>query len=165
MISLSKQVVFLIDTENTGTQCLRYLPQISSKDLVILFYTSFSELTTKQTDFYIENFSNYHNVKLRRCIHGKDALDNQLVIELIFLFHENPDRHFIIVSDDRGFDQIIEFLRIKGIYNCIRLGVNAGHQRTDNKIKKGKNLSISDKNALKEKKCKKTVKKAYIFVL
>lgn len=109
---------FLIDIENVGKTFLEGIEGLTENDTLIIcnntmVYSDFSPVILEGLQktkaavkkFYIRNTA-------------KNAMDFELVMELGFLIAKNGDRaQYFVVSKDRGFDIINDYLRNKGMNN------------------------------------------------
>ena len=115
---MASRKVYLVDTENVGTAWKDILPQKSSKDVIILFYTenspgiSYVDLNVIRA--YPESFD------MILCYPGKNGLDFQLVSYLGYLIKTAPKSEYVIVSNDTGYDAAVKFWRDREIEVCRR---------------------------------------------
>ena len=103
--------IFLIDKENTGERFLQGINTLTAKDTVIIFHwedsgaikTSILE-TLSKSKAAIE-IKKFHT-------HRKNALDFQICTYLGYLYGINgSDAKYYIVSNDRGYEAAVEFLK------------------------------------------------------
>lgn len=105
--------IFLIDYENVRDNGLKGVEYLDCKDHVILFYSDVSK------NIRNDNISNIINSNCEfELIHlnhtGKNALDYYIALRTGELYSNGKD-YFIIVSNDKGFDAIIEYYKNKNI--------------------------------------------------
>lgn len=106
-------VIYLVDTENVGSGWMQLFPELHSDDDVLLFYTknskSYSMATIRQLMKIPAELHFIH------CLNGwANALDFQLCAVAGYLFHQYPDRAYVVVSSDKGFDSMIFFMQAMG---------------------------------------------------
>ena len=105
---------YLIDFENVKSDGIRGILSLTEKDTVVIFYSQNADSLTFEAMDMI--FSTKACVRKFKIIHGgKNSLDFQLSTYLGYLIHEGTDRNFYIISNDKGFQHVIEFW--KKIFN------------------------------------------------
>ena len=104
---MASRKVYLVDTENVGTAWKDILPQKSSKDVIILFYTEHSPGISYMDLNVIREYPMSFDMIL--CYPGKNGLDFQMVSYLGYLIKTAPKSEYIIVSNDTGFDSVVRF--------------------------------------------------------
>ena len=111
---------FLIDIENVGKSFLEGIEDLTSNDTLIicnntLVYSDFSPVIleglqktrAKVKKFYIRNTA-------------KNAMDFELIMELGFLIARHGENaQYFVVSKDRGFDIINDYLKNKGMNDTV----------------------------------------------
>lgn len=111
-----RKMYYLIDTENPGSAVAAELlrEEMECREMYF-FYTSNS---MKQDFETIEWMIQYpEKLHFEKCAHGtKNSLDFQLVTFLGALIREKGvQNRYIILSNDNGFDAVVEFWKQKGI--------------------------------------------------
>lgn len=105
--------MYLVDTENVGTSWRHLLPSKTNQDKIILFYTENSPHIS-YIDF--EMILQYpDSFELIRAYTGKNALDFQMVSYLGYLLKTAQKTHYVIVSNDYGYDSVIQFWKDRNI--------------------------------------------------
>ena len=115
---MASRKVYLVDTENVGTAWKEILPQKSSKDVIILFYTEHSPGISYTDLNVIREYPMSFDMIL--CYPGKNGLDFQMVSYLGYLIKTAPKSEYIIVSNDTGFDSVVRFWSDREIEVCRR---------------------------------------------
>jgi len=113
---MASRKVYLVDTENVGTAWKDILPQKSSKDVIILFYTEHSPGISYMDLNVIREYPMSFDMIL--CYPGKNGLDFQMVSYLGYLIKTAPKSEYIIVSNDTGFDSVVRFWSDREIEVC-----------------------------------------------
>ena len=114
-------MVYLVDTENVGGKWLALLEQLRENDFVLLLYTEHSPKFSFDDFVYMSQYTD--RLRLVSCFNGSpNALDFQLCAMAGYLCQKYPDREYIVVSSDGGYDSMIHFLSVYG-YSIRRLGV------------------------------------------
>lgn len=98
---------YLVDTENVGIIWKHLLEEISSNDKIILFYTEKTPNLSYLDLAYLQNRCD--KFTLEKCYVGKNALDFQLVSYMGYHMKSSPKTHFCIVSNDSGYDAVIQY--------------------------------------------------------
>lgn len=143
--------VYLIDTENIGKRLIKELSNIRDIDNIIIFESdktfklSFSDLT----NISMSNISviNTHNG-------AKNAMDFMITTVVGHLVTENKDRIYIIVSDDSGFDEVVNYWKFQGIYIRRHNGIGIEDRSLDVQIHRGKEVQLKELNKVYDKKHK-----------
>lgn len=106
---------YLVDTENVGDRWFDMPQKICKKDRVITFYT---EHHSKQLEKYF--IKQVHNPKILwlECAAGNNALDYQLVGVLSYLIAKHPKASFYIYSNDKDYQDTVDFWKSRGIKIC-----------------------------------------------
>lgn len=97
------------------------MPSKTAQDKILLFYTENSPHIS-YVDF--EMILQYpDSFEMIRAYTGKNALDFQLVSYLGFLLKTAPKTNYVIVSNDYGYDSVIQFWKDRNI-SLTRLSAN-----------------------------------------
>lgn len=114
-------MIYLVDTENVGVKWLTLLEKLQEEDFVLLLYTEHSSKFSFDDFMYMSQYTD--RLRLVSCFNGSpNALDFQLCAVTGYLCHKYPDREYVVVSSDNGYDSMIHFLSVHG-YNVRRLTV------------------------------------------
>lgn len=120
---------YYVDSENVGENWIDLLIEEEESDFLI-FYTGHSP----RIDY--EHAINLMNAKKKpefiHCYEGNNALDFQLVSYLGYQLRSDEVKEIIIVSNDTGFDAVINFWMERGM-NIKRLATNCV-QTNDSKV-------------------------------
>ncbi len=110
--------VYMIDYENVKTGGLNGISQLTSADRVIIFY---SENANRLTfDLHQRLMASTAKIEYREVsVGGHNALDFQLVTYLGYLIAQDPNGQYLIISNDRGFDYVVNFWKKDGL----RIGI------------------------------------------
>lgn len=143
-ITQTGKTYYLVDTENPGSSVVTdFLRESMEKREIYFFYTSNSIKPDFET---IEQMIQYpEHIHFEKCFCGaKNSLDFQLVSFLGALIQEKGTQNrYIILSNDGGFDSVVEFWKRKGI-DILRIGQGEIGQLAE--------LVHQDESALAEKK-------------
>ncbi|MCH5183980.1 MAG: hypothetical protein J1E00_07375 [Oscillospiraceae bacterium] len=106
--------VYMIDYENVKTGGLNGISRLTDADRVIIFY---SENANRLTfDLHQRLMASTAKIEYREVsVGGHNALDFQLVTYLGFLIAQEPDGQYLIISNDRGFEYVVNFWRKDGL--------------------------------------------------
>lgn len=115
-------MIALIDYENVGSNGLKGVENISSKDKIIIFYKENSTLTMSAHKKLECSKAEKEYICVKK--NTKNALDFQLVAYLGLLCYKEPDKEYAIISNDGGFDSAIEFLKAFKIGRYSNLGLS-----------------------------------------
>lgn len=99
---------YLIDYENK--KALQGLSDLTENDTVIFFYTGNSNTMTFSLHQEIIRSAARFEYKEVKC-GGKNSLDFQLSAYLGYLMAKTVDEHFYIVSADKGFSNVVDFMK------------------------------------------------------
>ena len=114
---------YYVDSENVGENWIDLLIEEEESDFLI-FYTGHSP----RIDY--EHAINLMNAKKKpefiHCYEGNNALDFQLVSYLGYHLRSEETKEIIIVSNDTGFDAVVNFWSERGM-NIMRLSTNSVH--------------------------------------
>ena len=105
---------YMIDYENVKTGGLNGISRLTAADRVIIFY---SENANRLTfDLHQRLMSSAAKIEYREVtVGGHNALDFQLVTYLGFLIANDRDGQYMIISNDRGFEYVVNFWRKDGL--------------------------------------------------
>lgn len=106
--------VYMIDYENVKTGGLNGISRLTDTDRVIIFY---SENANRLTfDLHQRLMASTAKIEYREVsVGGHNALDFQLVTYLGFLIAQDPGGQYLIISNDRGFEYVVNFWRKDGL--------------------------------------------------
>ncbi len=115
-------MVFLIDFENVSNNGFVGIEELGETDKIIVFYSEKSCNITIATHLKLENskaVKEFFGVKTG----GKNALDFQLSSYLGYLISKDNKESYAIVSNDEGFNFVVNFWIEKGIdvVRCVNL--------------------------------------------
>lgn len=114
------KTIYFVDSENVNEKWIEALTDIKKSDEIIVFYTE------KSTHASYENISKIAdgdvNLNWVKCFTGTNALDFQLSTELGYRIAKGERNTFVIISNDKGYDAIVNYWVVKGI-KVSRLGV------------------------------------------
>lgn len=100
---------YLIDYENDGKNGLKGCEKLTGSDFIHLFYTDNSKNTT------LDIFTNHGKAELyiKKVPVGAQSLDKHLIAYLGYLVGKNANiqAKYVIISSDKGYDKVCEFLR------------------------------------------------------
>ncbi len=105
---------YMIDYENVKTGGLNGISRLTEADKVIIFY---SENANRLTfDLHRRLMECKASIEYREVsVGGHNALDFQLVTYLGFLIAQNKNGQYLIISNDRGFEYVVNFWRKDGL--------------------------------------------------
>lgn len=108
-----KNTAYLIDTENVGSTWTNLLKENSKKMDLYVFVTE----NAKNLNFKLlhELTNTKVNLKIIDCEIGKNSLDFYLASYLGYLIGRNANSSYVVVSQDNGFDHVIEYWNLQGI--------------------------------------------------
>lgn len=99
---------YLVDFENIGNPGLTSLTNISDEDELHIFYTKHNY----KIDLDVLSLLEGKRIIVHRCLMGDQSLDKCLVSYLGYLICSySHGVKFVIVSNDRGYDNVVEFWR------------------------------------------------------
>ena len=104
--------IILIDYENI-TECagLKGYQWLNKNDRVIVFYSEFKSKLRKNIFDHLKNYSEIECIKLKA--KGKNGLDFYIASELGLLCGTDPKLQAVIVSNDKGFNAVIDFWNLE----------------------------------------------------
>lgn len=110
--------IYMIDYENVKTGGLNGISRLTEEDSVIIFY---SENANRLTfDLHQRLMASRAKIEYREVtVGGHNALDFQLVTYLGYLIAQDKEGQYLIISNDRGFEYVVNFWRKDGL--CIGL--------------------------------------------
>lgn len=120
--------IYLIDTENVQTKFVQLIDSLDSGDTIMLFMIQDKHnmslhiddiLNMKQKNITIEVID-YYSGKAK-----KNALDFQLVSYLGYIISKQGKQRYVIVSNDCGFDPVVEFWKSFLNIDIERIAINA----------------------------------------
>ena len=108
-----KSACYLVDTENIGKLFIPMLTDPEPETDYLLFCTENSP--TVPLSVLPKVAKNIDKLQFVECfVPGPNALDFQLVSYLGYLLNTNPEKKYIIVSKDTGYDPVVKFWKAKG---------------------------------------------------
>lgn len=148
MSLFGNKTIYFIDSENVNDNWIDTIPQIKKTDEIKVFYTE------KSTNVSYEKFSRIAegeaNLNWIKCFTGQNALDFQLVTDLGYSVAKGAKDTFVIISNDKGYDAVVNYWVVKGI-NISRVGVEMESPKKAKKRIATKAKAVK-KVALKSKK-------------
>lgn len=106
-------MVYLIDFENVSGGGFNGIEHLSDHDKIIVFYSDARSSITLSTHRKLEE-SPAGREYIPVSTGGKNALDFQLTTWLGYLMAKQREETYCIVSNDTGFDHVIDFWRERG---------------------------------------------------
>lgn len=105
-------VNYFIDSENVGFTWLDPIfKELKGNDRIFLFYTDNSPKIPYEK---LEQLSSVmKQIHIVYCYEGPNALDFQLCTYLGYLMKSGPKSEYIIVSNDHGYDAVVQFWKSK----------------------------------------------------
>ena len=110
---MATKKIYLVDTENVGSTWKELLPAKANADQILLFFTDNSPYVSYNDLLIILQYPN--QFEMIKCNPGKNGLDFQLVSYLGYLLKTASKSHYIIVSNDCGFDAVVKFWKDRGM--------------------------------------------------
>ena len=133
------KTVYFVDSENVNEKWIEALTDIKKSDEIIVFYTE------KSTHASYENISKIAdgdvNLNWVKCFTGTNALDFQLSTELGYRIAKGERNTFVIISNDKGYDAIVNYWVVKGI-KVSRLGVEMDPPKKNRRTRSTKTTGI-----------------------
>ncbi|MDE6671364.1 MAG: hypothetical protein K2K16_04125 [Ruminococcus sp.] len=103
---------YLIDYENVHYTGLTGIEKLTENDRLIIFYTANAETLTFSV--YEKLIACKAEIQLHKVqCGGKNALDFQLATFLGYILGKNPDTECHIISNDKGYEYVINFWKEK----------------------------------------------------
>ncbi|MBO7676889.1 MAG: hypothetical protein J6S49_05190 [Erysipelotrichaceae bacterium] len=135
MLFTSKIPAYLIDSENVGSTWANLLQEGKKFDLYIfvtenaksLNFSLLKELTNE----------NNHRINIIECYPGKNSLDFYLSSYLGYLIGKNRHSSYLVVSQDTGFDHVIDYWKSEG-YDVTRINTKPEKKKPVRKAKVNK---------------------------
>ena len=139
-----KRKYYLIDSENVGDRWFDLLQKIGKKDQVITFYTENHSNLVKE---YL--LTQVHNPRILwlECVTGNNALDYQLIGVLAYLIAKHPKASFCVYSNDKDYQNTVDFWQSRGINVCQKGFVEANKKKDKKKKEKNKQKIGKSKQA------------------
>ncbi len=105
--------IYLVDMENIPHAWAKLLDACTESDRFVLFYTE----QVHQVPITLMERVTRSPVAMDyvRCRSGMNGLDFQLVTEMGYRVAKDPDAEYIIVSQDHGFDVVVDYWSERGI--------------------------------------------------
>lgn len=127
---------YLVDLENVGLEGIHTKERLPEEDIIHIFSTvngpKMDITTLARLD---RNTLAFHEVPP-----GKQSLDMHLVSYLGFLIRGDPLSHFIIVSKDRDYDDVLAFWNSSGVSvsrrDMIQEAIKSDGTKTKTKVEK-----------------------------
>ena len=108
-----KRRFILVDTENVQNRWFELLGDLREKDKIIVFYT---ENHSKKLQDYLEVSKGGKRLRWVECKTGENALDYQLLGVLSYLIYIHPKAKYIIYSNDKGYQDVVNRWEDKGVH-------------------------------------------------
>ena len=109
-----KVPAYLIDTENVGSTWTSLLKNDDRIDLFIFVTANAKNLNYSLLREITEN-RRRNNIKIIDCEVGKNSLDFYLSSYLGYLIGKDKHSEYVIVSQDTGYDHIVEYWKKEGV--------------------------------------------------
>ena len=103
----SKIPAYLIDSENVGSTWIDLLRRDDKADFYIFVTENAKSLNFSLLKELTENHR--HKINIIECEPGKNSLDFYLASYLGYLVGSNRNSSYIVVSQDNGYDHVIEY--------------------------------------------------------
>lgn len=133
------KTIYFVDSENVNEKWIEALTDIKKSDEIIVFYTE------KSTHASYENISKIAdgdvNLNWVKCFTGTNALDFQLSTELGYRIAKGERNTFVIISNDKGYDAIVNYWVVKGI-KVSRLGVEMDPPKKNRRTRSTKSTGL-----------------------
>ncbi len=147
------KTIYFIDSENVNENWIDTISDVKRSDEIKVFYTE------RSTNASYENISKIAGGDIQlnwiKCFTGQNALDFQLVTDLGYSVAKGMRDTFVIISNDKGYDAVVNYWVIKGV-NVSRVGVDMESQR---KAKRRTHSKMTEKTTVKPKSTDKTTVK------
>lgn len=121
-------MIYLIDFENVANSGFNGIEKLNGEDKIIIFYSENRSTISINVHRKLEITKakkEYISIKAG----GKNALDFQLVSWLGYLIKDNENTEFCIVSNDRGFDFVVDFWSKKNVKVNRSIDLNGIHMK------------------------------------
>ncbi len=141
--------IYLVDTENIGRKLLQDLSKLRDIDKAIIFESEKSfRLSFKETlNLDINKIS---VIETHNSI--KNAMDFMIATTLGHLVTENKDRIYIVVSNDTGFDEMVNFWKFQGLYVRRHTAIGIDDTSLITQMHRTKALQLKELNKVYERK-------------
>jgi len=159
----SKIPAYLIDSENVGSTWTNLLQNDEKFELYICVTEN-----AKSLNFYLLKElteENRRKINIIECEPGKNSLDFYLSSYLGYLIGKGKHSSYIVVSQDTGYDHVIEYWKKEG-YDVSRINTKPETKRrsvrkktTDKKANKANTSAINSETRIITKKDPEPVKK------
>ena len=147
-----KVPAYLIDTENVGSTWTSLLKNDDRIDLFIFVTANAKNLNYSLLREITEN-RRRNNIKIIDCEVGKNSLDFYLSSYLGYLIGKDKHSEYVIVSQDTGYDHIVEYWKKEGVPTR-KINTKPEPEPKKPKVKKTKVLEekkTSEKRIIKKK--------------
>ena len=147
-----KVPAYLIDTENVGSTWTSLLKNDDRIDLFIFVTANAKNLNYSLLREITEN-RRRNNIKIIDCEVGKNSLDFYLSSYLGYLIGKDKHSEYVIVSQDTGYDHIVEYWKKEGVQTR-KINTKPEPEPKKPKVKKTKVLEekkTSEKRIIKKK--------------
>ncbi len=105
--------VYLVDMENIPHAWANLLDACGEDDRIVLFYT---DRVSQVPIILMEKVTRAHvTMEYIKCFDGPNGLDFQLVTELGYRVAKDPSAEYAIVSQDHGFDVVVDYWDQRGV--------------------------------------------------
>lgn len=152
--------VYLIDTENIGRKILQDLDNLRDIDEAIIFESekSFRLSFKEMLEIDIDKISvvETHNS-------AKNAMDFMIVTTLGHLVTIDKDKIYIIVSNDTGFDEVINFWKFQGLYVRRHTEVGMYDKSLETQMHRTKELRLKELTKIYSDETNKNIDRAAEF--
>ena len=104
--------IYLVDMENIPHAWANLLDICGGDDRIVLFYTD----RVSQVPLILMEKVTKSRVEMEyiKCYDGPNGLDFQLVTEMGYRIAQNPEADYVIVSQDHGFDVVVQYWSGRG---------------------------------------------------
>lgn len=134
-------MVYLVDYENVKN--LQDIMGLKGDDKVVIFYTKNANTLTFEDHIALQ--STDATIEYKKVLAGNNALDFQLSSYLGFLIGQNYTE-FCIISNDKGYEAIIDFWKNEKGIIIEKQGVKKNNQVLDETTKKVEKAEKTTKN-------------------
>ena len=120
--------IYLIDTENVQTKFVQLIDSLDSGDTIMLFMIQDKHNMSLHIDDILNIKQKNITIEVIDCYSGKakkNALDFQLVSYLGYMVSNQDRQRYVIVSNDSGFDPVVEFWKDRLNIDIERIATNA----------------------------------------
>jgi len=118
---MKKKRFYFIDLENVGKSGLKGIENLTTRDTIVVFHNRlvYEEISPAILDMFKGCRATIRKLYIRNIC--KNAMDLELVLELGFLMAEyGAQAQYFVVSKDRGFDIVNDYIQNKGLYTVVR---------------------------------------------